>query len=189
MRFVWDQQWFLSVDNVQGVGSDRDIIASTTREYIPFNNVRTFAEIILCPKAHTVLYILQLYLRTMIHSTPLTLYLDPWTIILKHHSSKWNIIHLNCAFYLSNHLSVHTIWNIQIQDPRHRLWYWALLYIKDTVDVLLTRFQYDITYQDFFIFHYFRYLNLYQCLMKYYAVVQTLATLSWPSWSFTLLFS
>ena len=37
-------------------------------------------------------------------------------------------------FYLVNHLSVHTIWQIWIQDPRHNLYYWALPHIKDTVD-------------------------------------------------------
>ena len=53
--------------------------------------------------------------------------------------------------------------------------------------VIWYRFQHDITYRDIFIFHYFRYLNLFQDFMKWYMSMCSfiaLASLSWPYWSF-----
>ena len=106
------------------------------------------------------------------------LFVPHWHYILiyglpvqKCHFSKWNKIYLNCAFYLANHLSVHTIWQIWIQDPHHNLYHWALPISKIPSTVIWYPFQQDITYRDLFIFHYFRYLNLFQDFMRCYVNV------------------
>ena len=59
--------------------------------------------------------------------------------------------------------------------------------------VIWYQFQQDITYRDLFIFHYFRYRNLFQDFMKCYVnvlfystcLIIALASLSWPYWLFT----
>ena len=85
---------------------------------------------------------------------------------------QWNIMYLNCEFYLSNHLSVHTIWQIWIQDPHHNLYHWALPHIKDTVyGYLISISTRHNLLRSLHFSSFFRYLNLFQDFMKCYANV------------------
>ena len=106
---------------------------------------------------------------TIIYRTPLTLYLDLWTIIPKCHFSKWNKIYLNYAFYLVKHYSVHTLWHIWIQDPRHNLYHWALPHIEDIDNGYLISIstRHNLSTSLYFS-SFFRYLNLFRGFMKCY---------------------
>ena len=110
-----------------------NLIAFTIGENIP-NNVKIFAINLYAQGTNHIWYLTVILLHNNLFVPPLTLYLDLWTTSPKCHFPKWNKIYLNCAFYLANHLSVHTIWQIWIQDPAHNLYHWALPHIKDSVD-------------------------------------------------------
>ena len=122
------------------------------------------------------------------------LFVPHWHYILiyglpvqKCHFSKWNKIYLNCAFYLANHLSVHTIWQIWIQDPRHNYYHWALPHIKDTVDGYLISIstRHNLP-RSLHFSSFFRYLNLFKILWSIMSMCSliALASLSWTYWSF-----
>ena len=87
------------------------------------------------------------------------------------------IIYLNYAFYLANHLSIHTIWQIWIQDPRHNLYHWELPHIKDTSDGYLISIPTRHNFSGSLHFSWFsRYLNLFQGFMKCYVVILSYST-------------
>ena len=98
--------------------------------------------------------------------------------------SKWNKIYLNCAFYLANHLSVHTIWQIWIQDPRHNLYHWAIPYIKDIVDGCLISV--PIWHNLSRSLHFSGTWTFFKILWSVISVFSFIAfaSLSWPYWSF-----
>ena len=98
----------------------------------------------------------------------MTLYLDLWTISPKHHFFKWNKIYWNYwpTIYLS---TLYDRFELQILVTIYIIERYLISKIPSMV--IWYRFQQDITYRDLFIFHYFRYLNLFQDFMKCYVNV------------------
>ena len=89
-------------------------------------------------------------------------------------------------FYLANHLSVHTIWQIWIQDPHHNLYHWALPHIKDIVDGYLisipTRHNLSRSLH-FLLSGTWTFFKILWSVMSMCSFIE-LASLSWPYWSF-----
>ena len=75
-------------------------------------------------------------------------------------------------FYFANHLSVHTLWQIWIQEPRHNLFHWELPHIKDTVDGYLISIptRHNLS-RSLHFSSFIRYLNLFRGVMKCYVNV------------------
>ena len=126
----------------------------------------------LCPKAQIVFDILQLYYRIII-------YLYPTDIIswFMDYQSK-NVTFLSETKYTwIVHFTWPTIYLFTLYD-RFEFKILITIYIierylisKIPSTVIWYQFQQDITYRDLFIFHYFRYLNLFQDFMKCYVNV------------------
>ena len=121
------------------------------------------------------------------------LFIPHWHYTLIYGLSVQNItfvsetIYLNHAFYLTNRLSVHTIWHIWIQDPRHNLYHWVLPHIKDIVDGYLMSIPIWHNLSRSIHFSSFsRYLTFCDVLWSIMSMCYfiALASLSWPYWSF-----
>ena len=112
--------------------------------------------------------------------TSRTLYL---TVILSHNDSfvpRWHYIYHFCSEIKYTWI-VHFIWPIICLSTLYDRFEFKILVTicsikryfisKIPSTVILTRFQYNITYRDLFIFHHFRYLNFCQGFMKCYVLV------------------